>query len=88
MVPANAVLAGPDSSSGGNGSTEGIYPVGGRGQSLPWGKGTAGMAQISTRLEKNLLREKMLGQGHGEIADEFACRYGLRPQAAWRATGA
>jgi hypothetical protein len=44
------------------------------------------MAQVSLRLEKKLLREEMLtqGQGYGEIAAEFACRYGLRPRAAWR----
>jgi transcriptional regulator with XRE-family HTH domain len=43
-------------------------------------------AKTSERREKRLLREQMrsMGLGYRDIAAEFACRYGLRPRAAWR----
>ena len=45
-----------------------------------------GYAKTSERREKRLLREQMrsMGLGYRDIAAEFACRYRLRPRAAWR----
>ncbi|HEV2375982.1 MAG TPA: hypothetical protein VGS19_27915, partial [Streptosporangiaceae bacterium] len=43
-------------------------------------------ARGGLRTEQAALRERMraLGLGYDKIAQEFACRYRLRPRAAWR----